>query len=143
MARRGHVFGDDMGLSRELIHLALAIIIGIVQLLWAAGAARGQQNLAWAAGARDEAMPPLTGVAGRLDRAFRNFMETFPFFAAALLAAVVAEKTGPLTMWGSTLYVVGRALYVPIYAAGIRLVRTIVWAAAIVGLLMIVVALFR
>lgn len=132
-----------MGLSHELIHLAAAIIIGIVTLIWAAATARGQQNLAWAAGARDEAMPPLTGVAGRLERAFRNFMETFPFFAAALLAAIVAQKTGLLTFWGSALYVIARALYVPIYAAGIRLVRTLVWFVSIIGLAMVVVALFR
>ena len=135
--------GATMGLSHELIHLVAAIIIGIVTLIWAAAAARGQQNLAWAAGARDEAMPPLTGVAGRLERAFRNFMETFPFFAAALLAAIVAQKTGPLTFWGSALYVIARALYVPIYAAGIRLVRTLVWFVSIIGLAMVVVALFR
>ena len=135
--------GATMGLSQELIHLAAAIIVGLITLFWAAATARGQQNLAWAAGARDEAMPPLTGVAGRLERAFRNFMETFPFFAAALLAAIVAQKTGPLTLWGSALYVIARALYVPIYAAGIRLVRTLVWFVSIVGLLMVVVALFR
>ena len=135
--------GVTMELSHELIHLAAAIIIGIVTLFWAAATARGQQNLAWAAGSRDEAMPPLTGVAARLERAFRNFMETFPFFAAALLAAIVAQKTGPLTFWGSALYVVGRALYVPIYAAGIRLVRTFVWFVSIIGLVMVIVALFR
>ena len=135
--------GATMGLSHELIHLVAAIIIGIVTLIWAAATARGQQNLAWAAGARDEAMPPLTGVAGRLERAFRNFMETFPFFAAALLAAIVAQKTGLLTFWGSALYVIARALYVPIYAAGIRLVRTLVWFVSIIGLAMVVVALFR
>ena len=135
--------GATMGLSHELIHLVAAIIIGIVTLIWAAATARGQQNMAWAAGARDEAMPPLTGVAGRLERAFRNFMETFPFFAAALLAAIVAQKTGLLTFWGSALYVIARALYVPIYAAGIRLVRTLVWFVSIIGLAMVVVALFR
>jgi uncharacterized MAPEG superfamily protein len=88
-------------------------------------------------------MPPLTGVAGRLERAFRNYMETFPLFAAALLAAVVAQKTGPLTLWGAGLYVAARALYVPIYAAGIRLVRTLVWFVGVVGLVMVLVALFR
>jgi len=132
-----------MGLSHELIHLAAAVIIGIVQLIWAAAAARRQQNLAWAAGARDEPMPPLTGVAGRLDRAFRNYMETFPFFAVALLAAIAAQKTGTLTLWGSGLYVVARALYVPIYAAGIPRLRTLVWFVGVAGLVMVIVALFR
>ena len=46
-----------------------------------------QRGLRWNAGPRDEPMPPLTGVAGRLSRALRNFLETFPFFAAAVLIA--------------------------------------------------------
>jgi uncharacterized MAPEG superfamily protein len=132
-----------MEASVELQLLGAAVIVGIVQLVWAAVTARGQQNLQWAAGSRDEPMPPLTGVAGRLERAFRNYMETFPLFAAALLAAVVAQKTGPLTLWGAGLYVAARALYVPIYAAGIRLVRTLVWFVGVVGLVMVLVALFR
>ena len=39
--------------------------------------------------------------------------------------------------------VTGRALYVPIYASGIALVRTLVWTASIVGIVMIIVAFFR
>jgi uncharacterized MAPEG superfamily protein len=82
-------------------------------------------------------------VAARLDRAFRNFMETFPFFAAAVLTACLTAKTGPTTLWGSALYVAARALYVPIYAAGIAYLRSLVWFAAAVGLVMVITALFR
>lgn len=128
-------------MAAELQLLGLAIVVGIVQLVWAAVAARRQQNLAWAAGPRDEPMP-ITGVAARLDRAFRNFMETFPFFAAALLAAVAADRLSNLTLWGAGLYVAGRALYVPIYASGIPRVRTLVWAVAMIGLFMVTAALF-
>ena len=34
---------------------------------------------------------PLTGIAGRLERALRNFVETFPLFASAVLIAYVAN----------------------------------------------------
>jgi uncharacterized MAPEG superfamily protein len=132
----------DHQVPAELKLLAAAIVVGVVQLMWAAAAARGQQNLTWAAGPRDEPMP-IDGVPARLDRAFRNFMETFPFYAAAVLAAALASKLGPLTLWGSALYVAARALYVPIYAAGIPRVRTLVWLVSIVGLVMVIVALFR
>ena len=128
-----------MAAERQL--LGLAVIVGIVQLGWAAVAARGQQDLKWAAGPRDEPMP-ISGVAARLDRAFRNYMETFPFFAAAVLAAAAADRLSTLTLWGAGLYVAGRALYVPIYASGISGVRTLVWAVATIGLLMVTAALF-
>jgi uncharacterized MAPEG superfamily protein len=128
-------------MAPELQLLGLAVIVGIVQLVWAAVAARRQQSLAWAAGPRDEPMP-ISGVAARLDRAFRNFMETFPLFAAAVLAAHAADSLSGLTLWGAGLYVAGRALYVPLYASGIPRIRTLAWAVAMVGLFMVTAALF-
>ncbi len=134
----------DVELAVELKLLGAAVAVGLVQLLWAAGAARAHQgDLKWAAGPRDTPMP-LGGVAGRLHRAFWNFAETFPFFAAAVLACAVAGKLGgPLTVWGSALYVGGRALYAPLYASGIPMVRTLVWVVSMAGLVMVLVALFR
>lgn len=127
----------------ELKLLAAAVVVGLVQLFWAAGAARAQQDMKWAAGPRDTPMP-ISGAAARLERAFWNFAETFPFFAAAVLACAVAGKLGtPLTLWGAWAYVIGRALYAPLYASGIPLVRTLVWFVAMVGLVMVLAALFR
>ena len=127
----------------ELKMLAAAIVVGLVQLGWAAIAARRQQDLKWAAGPRDKPMP-IDGVAARLDRAFRNYMETFVFFAAAVLMLAVTNRLGSdLTVWGSALYVVCRALYVPIYAAGIPRIRTLVWFLALVGLVMVLIPLFQ
>lgn len=133
--------GGEMAVELKL--LGAAIIIGLVQLMWAAGAARNQQDLKWAAGPRDTPMP-ITGVAARLNRALWNFIETFPFFAAAILACAVAGKLGqPLTIWGAGLYVAARALYAPLYASGVPTVRSIVWFVSLIGLIMVIVALFR
>jgi len=128
-------------MALELKLLAVAIVIGLIQILWGAAAARQQQGLTWAAGPRDE-VRPIEGGAARLDRALCNFLETFPFFAAAVIVAYLGGKLGDLTLWGSVLYVAGRALYVPLYAAGIPMVRSLVWFAAMVGLGMVVAAIF-
>ena len=128
-------------LSFELKMLLAAVGIGLIQLTLAAVSARTQQNLTWAAGPRDVEMPPLTGMAGRLDRAFRNFRETFAFFAAAVIVSYLAGRSeSPLSVWGSALYVAARAIYVPLYAAGIPLVRTIAWFTATGGILMVIAA---
>lgn len=130
-----------MTMAIELKLLAVAVLIGLIQILWGAAAARRQQGLKWAAGPRDE-VRPIDGVAARLDRALRNFLETFPFFAVAVIVAYLGGKLGDLTLWGSIVYVVARAFYVPIYAAGIPMVRSLVWFAAMVGLGMVVAAIF-
>ena len=49
----------------ELKLLGFAVIIGLVQLAWAAIAAQPQRGRAWNVGPRDEPCP-LTGMAGRL-----------------------------------------------------------------------------
>jgi uncharacterized MAPEG superfamily protein len=131
----------EHAIATELRLLSAATVLGLVQLFVAGTAARGQQGLRWGAGPRDEPRPT-RGVAARLERAFANFMETYPFFAASLLAATWSAKLGPLTLWGSLLYVGARVLYVPLYAAGVPFVRTAVWHVAVAGICMILTALF-
>jgi len=124
----------------ELQLLVVAIVLGLVHLMWAAAEARKQQGLKWAGGSRDDPRP-VTGVAARLERAFRNYRETFPFFAAAVLIAVMQGKTGGLALVGSVLYVGGRIVYLPLYAAGVRYWRSLVWFVSLVGLVLIIVSL--
>ena len=72
-----------------------------------------------------------------------NYLETFPLFAALVLAAQVAGVHNTLTKWGSFLYLGARVVYLPLYALGIPLVRSLVWNVAAVGILLFVVALLR
>ena len=86
-------------------------------------------------------MPALTGVAGRLERALRNFVETFPLFAAAVLIAHVANTHGWMTEWGVQLYFGARVAYLVLYAAGVFLLRSLVWNVATLGIAMLLLSL--
>ena len=134
----------DLHANHELLHLELAVIVGLIQIAWAAAAGSGgDRNLPWLLGPRDDARPVKGVYALRVGRALTNFLETFPLFAAALVGAILAGKTGTYTFWGSGLYVVGRVLYAPLYALGVPVVRTLAWAASLVGIILIVVAYFQ
>jgi uncharacterized MAPEG superfamily protein len=124
----------------ELQLLVVAIVLGLVHLFWAAAEARKQQGLRWAGGSRDEPRP-VTGVAARLERAFTNYRETFPFFAAAVLIAVMQGQTGGLTLVGALLYVGGRIAYLPLYAIGVQIWRSLAWFIALIGLVLILISL--
>ena len=130
------------GLPVEFTMLALAIVLGMLQLFIAARVGNGQRGIAWNVGPRDTPSPPVSALAGRLDRAFRNFMETFPFFAVAVLSAHAMNRFSWLTLIGSQVYLIGRVIYVPLYAAGVPAIRTLVWLIATVGMLLVVAALF-
>jgi uncharacterized MAPEG superfamily protein len=125
----------------EIQMIVVAVVLGIFQLLLGSVAARTQQGYDWGMGPRDEPSP-ISGVPARLQRAFANYMETFPMFVAAMLAVVLLGKTGPLTEIGGYVYLGGRLLFIPLYAAGVNNVRTIVWVVATVGLLTVAAATF-
>ena len=84
----------------ELSMLTLGAVLGLVQIVAASHAASLQRGYRWTSSPRDEPTPPLRGVAGRLDRALRNYLETFPLFAAVVLVAHVSETHNALTEWG-------------------------------------------
>jgi uncharacterized MAPEG superfamily protein len=125
----------------ELKMLALSIVLGLVQIVLASHAASLQRGYRWTASPRDETLPPLTGVAGRLDRALRNFIETFPLFAAVVVMAHVANRHDWLTEGGVQLYFWARIAYLALYAFGVPLARSLVWNVATAGIVMILVAL--
>ena len=131
-----------MPLTIEMQMRAWAVVRGLAQMLVAATFATQQRGLKWNAGARDGSPAPLAGVAGRLDRAFRNFMETFPFFAAAVLAVAATGRADAGTALGAQLYFWARLAYVPAYAAGIPYLRSLIWVVSLWGLLKVLWALF-
>lgn len=122
----------------ELTMLAAGCALGLIHIVLASHAASLQRGYRWTAGARDAPPPQLTGVAGRLARASANFAETFPFFVAAVLLAHVAGAHDWRTIWGSGLYVAARLAYLPFYAAGVFLVRSLVWNVAIAGIVLLI-----
>jgi uncharacterized MAPEG superfamily protein len=126
----------------ELTYLAWALVLAVVQILWADVARTGQYGLKWNTGARDEEMPPLKPIGARLFRAQSNLFETLPLFAAAVLIfhAVHPDSSSALSQWGARLYVWGRVLYVPLYAFGVKQIRSLVWLVSFAGLLMSIAA---
>lgn len=121
----------------EIQMLAWSVLLGLAQLLVAAALMTRQRGLKWNAGARDAEPPPLTGVAGRADRALRNFLETFPFFAVAVLGVVATGNGDFGSALGAQLFFWARVVYGPLYLGGIPYLRSLVWAVSLLGMLMV------
>jgi uncharacterized MAPEG superfamily protein len=124
----------------ELRMLIFSGILGILQLMAAAQASTQQRGMKWNFSPRDGKPPELTGTAARLDRAFKNFMETFPFFIAAVAVVQMANRLGPLSTLGAEIYFIARVVYVPLYILGIPVVRTLVWLTSMVGVALVIAA---
>lgn len=124
----------------ELQMLAFSALLGIVQIILASHTASFQRGYRWTAGSREGVVPPLAGIANYFDRALRNFLETFPIFAAIVLATEITGRQGPLTSWGVHLYFWARLIYVPLY--GVPIIRSVFWNIATIGILLLITALF-
>jgi uncharacterized MAPEG superfamily protein len=130
------------GLSVELSMLAFAMALGLVQLLLAGRLNNGQRGGRWNLGPRDGEPPPVSNIAARTERARVNFMETFPFFASAVLALSILSRHNSWTVYGSEAYVAARILYLPLYMFGVFGLRTLVWLIGTIGLAAMIAAMF-
>ena len=81
----------------ELAMLAASCVLCLSQVVFSSHAASLQRGYRWTASSRDAEVPPLTGVAGRLERALRNFLETFPVFVAAVILVHVLGRESALS----------------------------------------------
>ena len=129
-------------MGTELQMLAWSMALALVLLVLAVLAAISQRGIPWALGPRDGTPATLTGLAGRLDRSFRNMIETFPLFAAAVLAVVLTHHTSENTALGAQLYFWGRVAYVPGYLLGVPMVRTLIWGVSMAGVVLVLAGLF-
>ncbi len=127
-------------MTTELKILAWTLVLALVQILVTAALRTRETGVRYNMSARDGEPPPPGPVTARMQRAQSNLFETLPLFAAAVLIAEAAVVQGPLTLWGCWLYLLGRIVYVPLYAAGVPVVRTLVWGVSLVGLVMVIVA---
>jgi uncharacterized MAPEG superfamily protein len=122
----------------ELKILAWTVCLGLLHVAIAATLGTQQRGLKWNVGNRDGEAKALTGIAARADRASRNFLETFPFFAVAVLALAVQGSFTANTALGVELYFWGRLVYLAVYLIGIPYLRTVVWGVSIAGLVMLI-----
>jgi uncharacterized MAPEG superfamily protein len=100
------------------------------------------QGILCGVGNRDN-LPEATPIAGRADRTARNTLENFVLFAAIALVAHVAGVADPQVAQGATLFFWARVIYIAVYYAGVIWLRTVVWAAGVVGLIMMIVPLLK
>lgn len=89
-------------------------------------------GMKWGLGARD-GMLDRGAIGARMDRALRNFLETLPLFIIAMILMRETGVANGLTSLGALLYLAGRAAFLPLYALGVPVLRSVVWGVATLG----------
>lgn len=129
--------------STEIWVLGWSAILLIVHVLVQALSLdlSGDLSIRYLLSSRDEGHTTKSVVAGRLKRSLANMLETYPVFIALALALAVTGKTGGLGAVGAMTWLIARVTYTFLYAAGVPVLRTIVWFVSIAGLVLMIVRL--
>lgn len=126
-------------MSFELTMLAWTLVLALVQVLLPALLRNREVGIQYNAGPRDGPVPPPGRFCARLMRAQANLFETLPIFAIAVLIVHVSGRENAFTHDGALAYFVARVVYVPLYAAGVPFLRSLVWLASVVGIVQMLV----
>lgn len=121
-------------MTTELTVLALGAVLLLAHIMLAVHFKTQQYGKDWNMGARDEDLPPLNAVAGRLERARDNFAETFPVAIVALLGIALTGKANALSEGAAITWLAARVIYLPLYWTGVPKVRTLVWGVSLLAL---------
>jgi uncharacterized MAPEG superfamily protein len=117
-----------------LSHLTLGTAILTFLMIMTASSLRTRLDFKVATGNRD-GMPAPTPAAERADRAAKNMLENLLLFLALVVA--VGGKNPVRAELGAEIFLIARIVYWPIYLVGVPVLRTIVWAAGAVGLVVL------
>ena len=111
----------------ELKVLGYAALLQFVQFIVMAIPVNLQLGVAYTGGNRDQ-QQQAEGVPGRLKRALDNHFEGLILFTIAVVVVLLGEASNSLTERCAWAYFWARVLYVPAYASGIYLVRSLIWS---------------
>lgn len=129
-----------MKTKQTILVWTLVLALALVQIMLTAQMRTRKTGLQYNMSARDDEGSPPGPVTARLQRAQSNLFETLPLSAAAVLIAHVAAEESAVTLWGCWLYLATRVVYVPLYAFGVPVLHSLVWAVSLLGLVLVLAA---
>lgn len=92
-------------------------------------------------GNRDQP-PKMSVVAERLARAKNNMLESLPVFITLALLALIKGGDTSAVAGAASIFLIARALYVPVYVIGVPVLRSLVWLVAVGSLVVMALRLF-
>ena len=114
-------------MTPELLALALVALVQFGQYVIFSITANLQVGLGYSTSPRDRERP-LTGLAGRLERALQNHFEGLILFTIAVVVVVLSGQSSGFTAACAWAFLIARIVYVPAYAFGWAPWRSFIWA---------------
>ncbi len=120
-----------------LLYFAYVAVHAVLKL----NSSKGEGNLLVVGlGPRDTVLEKSVS-AQRCGRAQRNMEEALFFFLPLALLLIITDKADGIALTGALVFVIARAAYLPAYFFGVFGLRTLMWLAGFVGLIMMALRL--
>ncbi|MEJ2535370.1 MAG: MAPEG family protein [Gammaproteobacteria bacterium] len=123
----------------EVKVLALAGLLQVVQYVLMAVPANIELGPRYTAGPRDEPKT-MTGVGGRLKRALDNHFEGLILFTLAVVVVTLGGRSTAVTETCAWIYLGARVLFIPAYASGVFLIRSLIWTTGFAAVVVMLIA---
>lgn len=128
-------------MTPDLWALLATLILGMFNISLSSILSLRQLGASYILGPRDTQRDP-SGIAGRVARAYRNFLDNFAQFLAALVLVHLSSTNGDYSIVGAWMFFAGRLFYIPAYIFGPPGVRPVCWTFAQTGVLIILADIF-
>ncbi|MGB3295559.1 MAG: MAPEG family protein [Phormidesmis sp.] len=89
-----------------------------------------------------EGSKPTAAISGRIDRAIANLMENLALFTPVVLVLSAADISTGAARTGAVVFFCARIIHAVTYVSGITVVRSLAWFAGIIGIGIMLSALF-
>lgn len=129
-------------MTPELTILAWSVVLLFVLIGFHATLCMFKFGLTPLAGNRDD-LPDTSVYIRRAQRTVDNMKEGMMLFAPLVLIAAAAGISNNMTVLGAQIFISARVAHAVLYLAGVPWLRTLVWFASIVGIVMIFLQLVR
>lgn len=123
-----------------VVYMSVLTWVAIIAASMLRAKAWTPKGLIYMMGNRDQVLEA-SAMSKRADRAASNTIENFILFVALALVAQAAGTQSALVEQGASLFFLARVIYLPVYYVGIPYVRSLVWAAGLAGLVMMLVGI--
>lgn len=135
---------EDFALSNLSVEISILLygcILALIHIILQGGYSTYKRGAHWALGPRDSHIP-IEGIALRVEKAAKNFFETFPIAIVLIIVVDLYNKSSDLSKLCSLFWLLSRIAYLPAYISG-SMIRPLVWFCSILSLFGIFISILK
>jgi uncharacterized MAPEG superfamily protein len=123
-------------MSLELTYLTWSVVIVLGYLVVQVLEQIARNGLVVALTYQTDKEKPVGVLMQRFNASFSNFLVSYPAFISLVVIIALTNSSSDLTALGAAIWFWARIAHIPAYVSGLPVIRTLVWAISIAGLVM-------